>query len=150
MGWGLKTGASRAFTGAFFFFFFGALLIYTYSYNYGKLQLWNQHQNQHQQPTRKCPNDVSQRLHHCLGPSIILLHTTANTTTSTWPHHHTKSPHQVTSSKQQGMMRARDTPAAYEKRPKRCISRRLSPGWAFFFMYLCFSNILTMFIIFYN
>ena len=43
------------------------------------------------------------------------------------------SPHQATSSKQQGMMRARDAPAAvsapavYEKRPKRREMRRLGP-----------------------
>ena len=41
------------------------------------------------------------------------------------------SPHQATSSKQQGMMRAQDAPAAvsaaYGKRPKRREMRRLGP-----------------------
>ena len=53
------------------------------------------------------------------------------------------SPHQATSSKQQGMMRARDAPAAvsaaYEKRPKRRETRHLGPLVSFFKIILrCF------------
>ena len=42
------------------------------------------------------------RLHHRLGPGIILLHKTTNTTTSTRPRHHTKPP----AASSRGCMRA--------------------------------------------